>query len=43
MFKKGSFRKEKKLIMTIEDKIRDEKLRDDINREAANYHYYLVK
>ena len=29
--------------MTIEDKIRDENLRNDMNREAANYHYYLVK
>ena len=30
--------------MTIDDKISDEKLRYDINREAANYqHYYLQK
>ena len=29
--------------MTTEDKIRDKKLQNDINREAANYHYYLVK
>ena len=30
--------------MQIEDKIRDEKLQFDINREAAKYqHYHLVK
>ena len=29
--------------MTTEDKIRDKKLQNNINKEAANYHYYLVK
>ena len=30
--------------MTIDDKIRDEKLQYDINREAAKYqHYHQVK
>ena len=34
----------KKLIMTIDDKIRDEKLQCDINREASKYQpYHLEK
>ena len=38
MFQQESLRKNInliKLIMTIDDKIKDEKLQDDINREAA--------
>ena len=34
-FRKNLLEKMKKLIMTIYDKIRDEKLQDVINREAA--------
>ena len=29
--------------MTIEVLIKDEKLQNDINREVANYHNYLVR
>ena len=36
MFQKESLGKNKELIMTIDEKIRDEKLQYDINREAAN-------
>ena len=34
-FKKRTFRKNEKTIMTINDKVRDEKLQYDINNEAA--------
>ena len=36
-------KKKKKLTMTIEVLIKDEKLQNDINREVANYHNYLVR
>ena len=39
-----SFKKNKKLIMTIDDKFKDEKLQYDINREEAKkQHYRQVK
>ena len=34
-FQKDSLRKNKKLILTIDDKIKDQKLQYDINREAV--------
>ena len=34
-FKKNLLERTLKLIMTIDDKLRDEKLQNDINREAA--------
>ena len=36
MFQKESFRKVIKRIITTDDKIRDEKLQYDVNREAVN-------
>ena len=35
-FRKNLVERIQKLIITIDDKIRDENLQDDINREAAN-------
>ena len=44
MFQKGSFSKNIKTNMPNDDKIKDEKLQYDINREASKYlHYHQVK
>ena len=43
-FRKNLSRKTKKLIMTIDNKVRYEKLQYDLNRKAAKtYHYHQVK
>ena len=43
-FRKILLERIQKVIMTIDDKIRDKKLQYDINREAAKYqHYHQVK
>ena len=43
-FRQNLLERIQKLIMTIDDKIRDKILQYNINREAAKYqHYYLGK
>ena len=41
--RKNLLERMKKLIMTIDDKIRDEKLQCDINREASKYQPYHLE
>ena len=43
-FRKNLLERIQKLMMTIDDKIKDEKLQYDVNREAAKYqHCHQVK
>ena len=41
-FRRNLSERIQKLIMTIDDKIRDQKLQYDINREAAKYQHYFA-
>ena len=42
-FRKNLLERIQKLIMTIDDEIRDEEPQFDINREAAKYQHYHLK